>query len=83
MVFDLHPNVLALLAAVIIAFAQVFYRESLRTMAPAATVLISSFTISACSFFYYFALTDGVAAWPLKGLLWFALAGAVGNFFGR
>jgi transporter family protein len=79
---QIHPNVLALSAAFVIAVARIFYQVALGSINPTAiTTLVNSVSfLMAISLYSY---DGGVEAWPIKGLLWFVTVGLSGSLFGR
>ncbi len=82
MLESLHPNLLALFAAILLAVANVLYRDSLRELSPAVASFVTHLVMGSIAFGVY-ATSGGVEKWPLMGLFWFVLAGIFGNFLGR
>ncbi len=78
----LHPNLVALFSALFIAVARTLYRGALTRMSPLATTMTATIITTAFAFGLY-AAGAGVAHWPLYGVLWFMLVGAVGGIGGR
>lgn len=78
----LHPNLLALFAAILLAAANVLYRDSLRELSPAVASFVTHLVMGSIALGVY-AASGGVAKWPLMGIFWFVLAGIFGNFLGR
>jgi uncharacterized membrane protein len=79
---SLHPNLLALFAAILLAVANILYRDSLRELSPAVASLVTHLVMGSIACGVY-AASSGVEKWPLAGIFWFVLAGFVGNFLGR
>jgi hypothetical protein len=75
---SLHPNLLALFAAILLAVANILYRDSLRELSPAVASFVTHLVMGfiACG---VYAASGGVEKWPLIGILWFLLAGLVGH----
>ncbi|MDP6278962.1 MAG: DMT family transporter [Nitrospinota bacterium] len=78
----LQPNLLALFAAILLAVANILYRDSLRELSPAAASFVTHLVMGSIACGVY-AASGGVEKWPLAGILWLLLAGFVGNFLGR
>ena len=82
MVESIHPNLLALIAAVLVAMAHTLYRKSLLRLSPTVTTLVMNLSSLVYAAGLYF-LEGGVDEWPLEGLFWFALIGIAGGSLGR
>ncbi len=78
----LHPNLLALLAAVGISVARTLYRGALLRLGAAATALVSGGVTLAFAWGFYF-YTGGAAGWPLPGVAWFVVVGLLGGLGSR
>ncbi len=76
------PNLLAILSAVLIAIARVFYTAGLTKITPAISNCILALVSTAVALTAYL-LQGGVPEWPIEGLLWFISAGVFGTFVGR
>ena len=77
-----HPNLLALLSALFISVARTLYRGALASLSPLATTAAATIITTILAFGLY-ALDEGLERWPLRGILWFALVGAIGGLGGR
>ncbi len=82
MLDSLHPNLLGFIAAFFIASARTCYRGGLSSLTPAATTLVS-LSVNAVFAWVYYVLEGGWDDWPLRGVLWFMAAGAVGTLGAR
>ncbi len=82
MLESLHPNLMALLSAFFISVARTLYRGALMSLSPLVTMVIATI-ITTCFALGLYALGEGLAHWPLYGVLWFALVGMVGGLGGR
>jgi transporter family protein len=79
---NIHPNILALMAATFIAVARMFYQSALTRLHPTIiTFLVNSISIPFAALFYW--MGGGVERWPVQGLVWFVLVGLIGSLFGR
>jgi len=79
---NIHPNILALFAAMFIAVARMFYQSALTRLHPTVlTFLVNFVSIPFAALFYW--MGGGVERWPVQGLLWFVLVGLIGSLFGR
>ncbi len=82
MLENIHPNILALIAAMFIAVARMFYQSALTRLHPTVlTFLVNFVSIPFAALFYW--MGSGVERWPVQGLLWFVLVGLIGSLFGR
>ena len=82
MLESVHPNLLALAAAVFVAAARMFYRVALGRLTTTLTTLtVNVVSVPFAAAFYW--LGPGVPRWPLEGILWFVVVGLVGSLFGR
>ncbi len=82
MLDSLHPNLLGLIAAFFVASARTCYRGALTSLSPAVAVLIS-LSVNAVFAWAYYWLEGGWDDWPIRGVLWFMAAGAVGALAAR
>ncbi|MFC1491980.1 EamA family transporter [Nitrospinota bacterium] len=78
MLDTLHPNLLALLAAVNISVARTLYRGALTRLSPGAPALVTA--AFAWGLYFY---TGGVESWPLPGVAMFVAVGLLGVLGGR
>jgi len=79
---NIHPTMLALIAAFFISIARMLYQSALGRINPnLMTALVNGVSIIFATFFYL--MSPGVERWPVQGLLWFVLVGIVGSLFGR
>ncbi len=78
----IHPNVLALCSATLIAFARVSQRYAVaRTKMHTANLAMGCVTASVGWFFFW--LEGALDAMPYQGVLWFMAMGFFGSFAGR
>jgi transporter family protein len=78
----LHPNLLALIAAVLIAAARTLYQGAMTRFGAGLTATLSSIiTLQFAWGFYFF--SGRVDVWPLRGVLWFMVVGVLGGLAGR
>ena len=81
--FDsLHPNFMALLSAFFISVARTLYRGALTSLSPLVTTVMATIVTSVFALGLY-TMGAGLDRWPLRGILWFVLVGAVGGLGGR
>ena len=78
MLDTLHPNLLALMAAVNISVARTLYRAALTQISPGAAALATTTITAAFAWGYYF-YTGGAESWPLPGVAWFVIVGLLGG----
>jgi transporter family protein len=79
---NIHPNMLAFIAAFFISIARMLYQNALGRVNPnVMTALVNGVSILFAMSFYY--MSPGVERWPVQGLLWFVAVGIVGSLFGR
>jgi transporter family protein len=79
---NIHPNILALLAAFLIAIARMLYQSALSRINPnVITALVNLVSVFFAVIFYQ--MSTGVERWPIQGVLWFVAVGLVGSLFGR
>ena len=77
-----NPDFLAILSALFIAVARVFYTSGLAKVTPALSNFILALISTAIALLVYQS-EGGLEKWPLEGLLWFISVGVFGTFFGR
>lgn len=82
MLDSLHPNLMALLSAFFISVARTLYRGALMSLSPLVTTVIATIITTLFALGLY-ATGEGLDHWPLYGILWFVLVGAVGGLGGR
>ncbi|MFC1491553.1 DMT family transporter [Nitrospinota bacterium] len=82
MLESLHPNLMSFIAAVFVAVSQVMYRVALNRLSPAITTLMLNL-ISVTLAGGLYMLGEGVSAWPLTALFWFAMVGVFGSLVGK
>ena len=82
MLEPLHPNLMALLSAFFISVARTLYRGALMSLSPLVTTVFATIITSILALGLY-ARGEGLAHWPLYGVLWFVLVGVVGGLGGR
>ena len=73
---------MALLSAFFISVARTLYRGALTSLSPLVTTVMATIVTSVFALGLY-AMGAGLDRWPLRGILWFALVGAVGGLGGR
>lgn len=78
----IHPNIMALLAAVFVSIARTLYQGAMLRFGPGVTALLSSCITLQFAWGFYFSMgrTDH---WPIQGLLWFTAVGILGGMGGR
>ena len=78
----IHPNILALCSATLIAFARVSQRYAIARMKMhTANLVMGCVTASAGWFFFW--LEGALGEMPYQGVLWFMAMGFFGSFAGR
>ncbi len=79
---NIHPNMLAFIAAFFISIARMLYQSALGRINPnVMTALVNGVSIVFATLFYW--MSPGVERWPVQGLLWFVAVGIIGSLFGR
>jgi len=78
----IHPNILSLTAAVLIAVARVLYQGALGYLSPTAITCVVNVVSLVFAFFLYW-MSEGVDRWPIQGILWFVAVGLFGSLLGR
>ncbi len=78
----LHPNLLALVSATLIACARVAQRYAVTRVSTYAANLLMGIVTAAAGWFFYW-LEGGLDEMPLTGILWFMAVGFFGGFCGR
>ncbi len=82
MLDSIHPNVLALCSAVLIAFARVSQRYAIVRMRMHTANLAMGCVTSIVGWFFYW-LEGALEQIPYQGVLWFMAMGFFGSFSGR
>jgi drug/metabolite transporter, DME family len=78
----IHPNMLALIAAFLVAISRTLYQKALGRINPnVITALVNGVSVLFAVVFYQ--MGPGVEQWPIQGILWFVANGLVGSLFGR
>ncbi len=78
----LHPNLLALISATLIACARVAQRYAVSRLSTYAVNLLMGMVTASAGWFFYW-LEGGLDRVPLTGVLWFIAMGFFGGFAGR
>lgn len=83
MLESFSPNLLSLIAAVLVSVAQTLYRAGLSQLSPMITAFLMNFASALLAAGVYFFLDDWRRKWDWEVFFWFAMVGVFGGAAGR
>ncbi|MED5578935.1 MAG: EamA family transporter [Nitrospinota bacterium] len=78
----IHPNLLALISAMLLSIAQSFYRQAVRFLRPEEVTVAANFVVGCLAFAVYL-LEGRYYELSFKGVLFFSLSGLFAQFIAR